>query len=131
MPGSPNPDPISTRLQRIAKLAKDMPDTAFFSLAHHIDLEFLREAYRRTRKGGAVGVDGQTAATYAENLDENLTSLLNRFKNGTYRAPPVKRVHIPKGDGKTRPSGIPTVVSQSTSYSLRLEFLGANVLYFG
>jgi RNA-directed DNA polymerase len=107
MPGAPTLDSISTKLQRIAKLAREMPDTAFFSLAHHIDIEFLREAYRRTRKGGAVGVDGQTAATYAENLDENLTSLLNRFKTGTYRAPPVKRVHIPKGDGKTRPIGIP------------------------
>lgn len=107
MPGALTPDPISTRLQRIAKLAREMPDTAFFSLAHHIDLEFLREAYRLTRKGGAVGIDGQTAAAYAENLDENLTSLLNRFKSGTYRAPPVKRVHIPKGDGKTRPIGIP------------------------
>jgi group II intron reverse transcriptase/maturase len=53
-------------------------------------------------------VDGQTADEYAKNLDENLTSLLNRFKSGTYRAPPVRRVHIPKGDGKTRPIGIPT-----------------------
>ena len=79
------------------------------TLAHHIDVEWLREAYRRTRKDGAVGVDGQTAAAYAENLEENLRDLLDRFKSGTYQAPPVRRVYIPKGDGKRiRPIGIPT-----------------------
>jgi len=81
---------------------------AFRSLAHHIDTEFLKEAYRRTRKDGAVGVDEQTAAEYAQALDVNLTLLLDRFKSGAYRAPPVRRVHIPKGDGRTRPIGIPT-----------------------
>jgi group II intron reverse transcriptase/maturase len=78
------------------------------TLSHLIDVEFLREAYRRTRKSGAIGVDGQTASEYAEDLDENLKSLLERFKSGTYKAPPVKRVHIPKGEGKTRPIGIPS-----------------------
>jgi len=74
---------------------------AFTSLAHHIDVEFLREAYRRTRKDAAVGVDGQTAAAYAANLEDNLHSLLYRLKSGTYRAPPVRRVHIPKPSGAT------------------------------
>jgi group II intron reverse transcriptase/maturase len=70
---------------------------------------FLKEAYRRTRKDGATGVDGQTAAEYEVNLEENLQSLLDQAKSGTYRAPPVRRVRIPKGDGKeTRPIGIPT-----------------------
>jgi RNA-directed DNA polymerase len=79
------------------------------TLAHHIDLELLREAYRCTRKDGAVGVDHQTAEEYAANLEENLAALHERLKAGTYVAPPVKRVHIPKGDGgKTRPIGIPT-----------------------
>jgi RNA-directed DNA polymerase len=108
MPGTPNPKNISTRLQQIAELARRVP-TALNTLAHHIDIEFLREAYRRTRKDGAAGVDGGTAASYAENLDESLRSLLDRFKSGTYFAPPVRRVHLPKGDGsKTRPIGIPT-----------------------
>jgi retron-type reverse transcriptase len=72
-------------------------------------VDFLEEAYHRTRKDGAVGVDGQTGSSYGENLRENLENLLNRFKSGSYRAPPVRRVHIPKGDGrKTRPIGIPT-----------------------
>jgi group II intron reverse transcriptase/maturase len=99
---------ISPRLQRIAKLAKDAPTMALSTLAHHIDIDWLREAYRRTRKDGAPGVDGQTAGVYAADLDSNLKSLLDRAKSGTYRAPPVRRVHIPKGDGQTRPIGIPT-----------------------
>jgi hypothetical protein len=105
----PSSGNISTKLERIAKLAKQMPGVALFTLAHHIDLEWLNEAYRRTRKDGAVGVDGQTAAEYAVNLQDNLKSLLDRAKSGDhYRAPPVRRVHIPKGDGqKTRPIGIP------------------------
>lgn len=79
------------------------------TLAHHIDVEFLGEAYRRTRKGGAAGADGQTAASYAVNLEDNLDSLLARLKSGRYLAPPVRRVHIPKGSrDATRPIGIPT-----------------------
>jgi len=79
------------------------------TLAHHIDLAWMYEAYRQTRKGGAVGVDKVTAEEYAVDLEANLASLLDRFKAGTYIAPPVRRVRIPKGDGSsTRPIGIPT-----------------------
>jgi len=86
-----------------------MPGVALKTLAHHIDVDWLREAYRRTRKDGARGVDGQSAQQYAEHLEDNLRTLLERAKSGTYRAPPVRRVHIPKGDGsQTRPIGIPT-----------------------
>jgi len=101
--------PISTKLERIAMLAKKSPGMALTTLAHHIDIAWLREAYRLTRKNGATGVDGQTAAEYATNLEGNLQSLLVRAKSGTYRAPPVRRVRIPKGSGsETRPLGIPT-----------------------
>lgn len=101
---------VSTKLERIAKLAKDKPGVSLLTLAHHIDVNWLREAYRRTRKDGARGVDGQSAEQYAERLEANLQSLLERAKSGQYRAPPVRRVHIPKGDGKeTRPIGIPTL----------------------
>ncbi len=65
MPGTSKPDPISTKLQRIANLARRAPDMVMRTLAHHIDVNFLREAYRRTRKDGAAGVDGQTAVDYA------------------------------------------------------------------
>jgi RNA-directed DNA polymerase len=105
----PSSTTISPKLQRIAELASKAPQLAFTSLAHHMDEDFLHEACRRTRKDAAAGVDGQTAAEYMANLEENLRSLLGRAKSGTYRAPPVRRVHIPKGDGsKTRPIGIPT-----------------------
>lgn len=102
-------DPVSTRCQRIAELAKQSPHMGFTSLAHHIDLRWLYEAYCRTRSDGATGVDGQTATDYAAQLGDNLRSLLERAKSGTYRAPPVRRVHIPKGTGpERRPIGIPT-----------------------
>jgi group II intron reverse transcriptase/maturase len=101
---------VSTKLDRIAKLAKQLPGATLTTLAQHIDIEWLREAYRRTRKDGAPGVDDQTAEEYASNLEKNLRLLLDRAKAGdSYRAPPVRRVHIPKGEGsKTRPIGIPT-----------------------
>jgi RNA-directed DNA polymerase len=110
MPRTPNLENVSTRLQRIAELAKEDRERVFVSLAHHIDIEFLREAHRLTRKDGAPGVDGLTAAAYEENLEENLQSLLDRFKSGSYKAPPVRRVYIPKGSdpSKTRPIGVPT-----------------------
>ena len=83
---------------------------AFTTLAHHIDITWLRKAYDLTRKDGAVGVDGQTAADYEANLMGNLQDLLNRAKSGTYLAPPVRRVRIPKpgSPNETRPLGIPT-----------------------
>ncbi len=101
---------VSTRQQRIAELARQSPQMGFTSLNQHLDLAWVQEAYRRTRKDGAVGVDGQTAAQYEEHLEDNLRSLLERVKSGTYRAPPVRRVYIPKGTGgDSRPIGIPTL----------------------
>jgi RNA-directed DNA polymerase len=100
---------VSTKQHRIAALAKRSPELAFTSLSHLIDLERLLEAYRRTRKDGATGVDGVTAADYELNLIPNLQSLLNRVHSGIYRAPPVRRVMIPKpGSSETRPIGIPS-----------------------
>ena len=100
---------ISTKLERIAKLAKEIRGASLNTLAHHIDVDWLREAYRRTRKDGARGIDGRSAKQYEERLEDNLRSLLDRAKSGSYWAPPVRRVHIPKGDGaETRPIGIPT-----------------------
>ena len=73
-----------------------------------MDLAWMQEAYRRTRKDGATGVDRQTAAEFAENLDDNLRALLEAAKSGRYQAPPVRRAYIPKADGRRRPIGIPT-----------------------
>jgi group II intron reverse transcriptase/maturase len=101
-------DTVSTKCQRIAELAKRDPGGSFTSLSHHIDLAWLKRAYLRTRKDGAAGIDGTTAKDYEQDLDENLGRLLEAAKSGSYHAPPVKRVWIPKGDGKQRPIGIPT-----------------------
>ena len=109
MTGIPSSESISTKQARIAKLARQMKGTALHSLSRHLDRSWLHEAHRRTRKGGAVGVDGQSGLEYGEELESKLDSLLRRAHTGSYRAPPVRRVEIPKGDGsKTRPIGIPT-----------------------
>jgi RNA-directed DNA polymerase len=106
-----NSENVFTKQERIAKLARQSPQMGFTSLAYLMDMEWLQEAYRRTRKDGAVGIDGQTAAEYERNLEENLRSLLDRAKSGRYFAPPVRRVHIPKAGSptETRPIGIPTL----------------------
>ena len=106
-----NSENVSTKQERIATLAKQSPEMAFTSLAYLMDIDWLKEAYRRTRKDGAVGVDGVTAEEYEQDLEKNLHSLLDRAKSGTYRAPPVRRVHIPKGGSstETRPLGVPTL----------------------
>lgn len=109
MAGTLGPQDISTGLQRVAEQSRKAPGMVWSTLSHHLTLDLLKEAYRLTRKDGAVGVDGQTAKEYEENLEGNLRSLLERVKSGTYQAPPVRRVYIPKGDGtRTRPIGIPT-----------------------
>ena len=102
---------ILTRQHKLARLAQMEPKVVLTTLAHHIDIEWLHEAYQRTRKDAAVGVDGVTAQQYEAALEENLASLLVRFKTGRYRAPAVRRVHIPKEGTpkKTRPIGIPTL----------------------
>jgi len=107
IPGSQS---VSTKRQRIADLAQQAPSMSFTSLHHHIDMTWMREAYRQTRKSGAAGVDGQSAGEFAEQLEENLQRLLEQLRSGQYRAPPVRRHFIPKA-GKSnglRPIGIPT-----------------------
>lgn len=109
MAGTSSPElSVSTKLLRIAELARKAPEMVLTTLAHHIDVEWMREAYRRTRKDGAPGVDGQGAEDFARDLEGNLRSLVEKAKSGNYRAPPVKRVHIPKDDGTMRPIGLPT-----------------------
>jgi group II intron reverse transcriptase/maturase len=91
-------------------LAKRSPHMAFTSLAHLLDREWMHEAFRRTRRDGAPGVDGQTVEEYERDLERNLDDLLERAKSGTYRAPPVRRAYIPRGKGKEpRPIGIPAL----------------------
>ena len=109
MAETPSSQAVCTKRQRIAELAQQAPQLAFTTLGHHIDLSWLYEAYLATRPDGAVGVDGQTGAEFTAHLRANLQTLEDQAKSGTYRAPPVRRVRIPKGTGsETRPLGIPT-----------------------
>ena len=100
---------ISTQLQQIAEQARRNPDYTFTTLAHLMDVEWLKEAYRRTRKDGAPGIDAVTVEAYAAQLEENLQALHARLVSGTYRATPVRRVWIEKDDGRLRPIGIPVL----------------------
>ena len=99
---------VYTKQARIAELARINPAMAFTSLNHHLDVEWLRCAYKLTRKDGACGIDGQTAKDYEADLENNLKDLLDRIKSGRYKAPPARRAYIPKGDGSLRELGIPT-----------------------
>jgi RNA-directed DNA polymerase len=103
-PGSPT---VSTKLQKIAEQAQRYPEMVCNKVFHLIDQDFLREAYRRTRKDSAPGVDQVTAKQYAEHLEENLRDLHERLRDNRYVAPPVARVWIEKEDGKKRPISKP------------------------
>jgi group II intron reverse transcriptase/maturase len=107
---TPLSDPVSTKLERIATLAEQMPDKALLTLNHCLDRDLLHTACIRTRKDAAVGVDGQTYEEFREGLFDRLDDLVSRAHDGTYRAPPVRRTYIPKGNSPTekRPIGIPT-----------------------
>ncbi len=98
---------VTPKLQRIAAQAARDPERVFTTLAHLIDADFLREAYRQTSKSSAAGIDGVTAQQYAEHLEDNLRDLHERLCSGCYQAPPVARVWIEKEDGGQRPIGKP------------------------
>lgn len=99
---------LLTKRHWIAELARRKPGGVLYSLNHVIDFEWMREAYLQTRKDGATGIDGVTAADYEANLEANLRDLRERIMSGRYSAPPVRRTYIPKADGSQRPLGIPT-----------------------
>ena len=97
---------MSPELMKVVERAQREPEGRFHSLAHLIDVPTLLRAYHRIRKDGAVGVDGVTKEQYGQKLQENLESLHRRLKAKQYRHQPIRRVHIPKDNGKTRPIGI-------------------------
>ena len=100
---------MSTELIRIAEKAKAEPKLRFTSLAHIITPEFLKETWSLMNRKGASGVDGETTVEFECGIDERIRGIWERLKANQYKAPPVRRVEIPKGEGKTRPLGIPTV----------------------
>ena len=100
---------MSTQLRKIAAKAKQDPKARFPSLAHLLTPECLRETWRQLHRKGASGIDGETIKEFETHLEARMQDLGRRLRAGQYHAPPVRRVEIPKGNGKTRPLGIPTV----------------------
>jgi hypothetical protein len=97
-------DTVSTKQRRIAEVACGCVGKSVWSIARYIDVEWMYWAYELVCRDGAKGIDGVGAEEYEENLWENPQSLVDRLKSGNYRAPPVKRVYIPKaGSAKRRP----------------------------
>jgi RNA-directed DNA polymerase len=97
---------MSPGLLKVVERAKTEPEGRFHSLAHLLDVPALMRAYRRMRKDAAVGVDGVTKEQYGQDLEGNLRGLHERLVSKRYRHQPIRRVHIPKDKGKTRPIGI-------------------------
>lgn len=100
---------MSTKLEGIATKAKKDRKAIFTSLAHIITLEFLKETWKMMNRKGASGVDGETTKKFESQLDVRVQDIWTRMRGNRYKVPPVRQVDIPKGNGKTRPLGIPTV----------------------
>jgi RNA-directed DNA polymerase len=121
-----------TELQRIGERAKRKPKEKWTNLLNHIKVPLLTEAYHRLRKRAAPGVDSVTWEEYGERLSERLPDLQDRIHRGSYHPQPVLRVHIPKGDGRTRPLGILALEDKIVQQAARMvlepiyeaEFIG-------
>jgi group II intron reverse transcriptase/maturase len=97
-------------LERVRQAAREDRKQRFTALLHHVyDIERLRAAFFALKRDAAAGIDGETWRSYREGLEENLRDLAGRLKRGAYRAKPVRRVFIPKSDGKQRPLGVPVL----------------------
>jgi RNA-directed DNA polymerase len=97
---------LSQELDRVRQAAERDKEARFTALLHHVDVACIREAYRAINPKASAGVDGETWVAYGENLEANLQDLHRRLHSGAYRAKPVRRVFIPKADGRQRPLGI-------------------------
>ena len=111
---------VHTHLLRVGERARENKQEQFTNLLSHIKLPLLREAYQRLKKNAAAGVDGETWAGYGEDLDARLMNLKDRMHRGNYHPQPVRRVQIPKPDGRTRPLGIPTLEDKVVQQAVRM-----------
>jgi retron-type reverse transcriptase len=112
-------------LERVRQAAKKDKKLRFTALLHHVySLETLRSAYLRLKREAAPGVDGETWRHYGEALEENLRDLSQRLQRGAYRAKPVRRAYIPKGDGRQRPLGV-TALEDKIVQRAAVEVLNA------
>jgi RNA-directed DNA polymerase len=119
MEGAKTSGDMSPALLKVAERAKRNPMQKILALAQYIDVPALTRAFGRLRKDAAVGVDGVTVEDYAQNLDEKLQALHGRMKAGEYRHQPIRRVSIPKENGKTRPIGVSTVEDKVVQGALK------------
>jgi RNA-directed DNA polymerase len=113
-----------TDINRIATLAKEEPTRKFYSIAHLITEERLTEKFWKLRKDSSAGIDGVVHAQYAENVEENIRQLHRRLVENKYQAQPLRRVYIPKEDGKQRPISIP-VLEDKLVQSVAVDLLNA------
>lgn len=119
MTGAKTSGNMSTGLQRVVDRARRHPEERILSLAHRIDVPALERAYHRLRKDAAVGVDGVTKAEYGRDLEDNLRDLHERLRTKRWRHQPIRRVHIPKSGGKSRPIGISTTEDKMVQDTIR------------
>lgn len=110
---------VATALQRIGQRAKKKPEEQLTNLLTHLQPELLKRAYHSLRKDAATGVDNVSWHEYGERLDDRLLDLTTRIHRGSYHPQPVRRVHIPKGDGRTRPLGIPALEDKVVQQAVR------------
>ena len=120
-------------LERIRRFVRKEPKEKLTALYHHVyRVEYLQDAYWQVKRHAAAGIDGQTWEQYGQNLEKNIKELTERLRRGAYQAAPVRRVYIPKADGRQRPLGIITledklvqyVVSEILTTIWEEEFLG-------
>src|ERR1700731_3946911 len=122
---TPSRNDAPSALERVRQAAKKDKQLRFTALLHHIyNLETLRMAYFSLKKEAAPGIDGETWRHYGEKLEENLQDLAERLKRGAYRAKPVRRVFIPKADGRQRPLGV-TALEDKLVQRAAVEVLNA------
>ena len=122
----------TTSLERVGQRAQQRKGERFNNLLSHIKVPLLKEAFNALRKDAAPGVDGVTWSEYGEQLDARLLDLQDRVHRGSYHPQPVRRVHIPKGDGRMRSLGIPSLEDKIVQQAARMllepiyerEFLG-------
>src|SRR6056297_1012031 len=100
---------VSTVELQIAERARNHKGEALHSLHHFIDDALLEESYKQLNKNSSAGVDGENWYEFGILAKERIPELLSKFKAGEYRAPRIRRVYIPKGDGGQRPLGINTI----------------------
>ena len=123
---------LPPNLARVNEAARRDKQVRFTALLHHVDVAALERAFRRCKRRAAPGVDGETVASYEQDLAQKLQDLHDRVHSGRYRPLPVRRVYIPKSDGGRRPLGVPALedkivqgaVAETLSAIYEVDFLG-------